>query len=505
MPPTSPKTKSGTRKLSEVAKHLVAPTDIASTGWPAVRKTCNEKMGVTFDDWQEGAGKLILAKRSDGNLAAMIDGVGLSLPRQVGKTYLIGAMVFALCINMPGLLVIWSAHHARTHGETFLAMQGFAGRAKVEPNVKQVFTGSGDEEIRFHNGSRILFGARERGFGRGIPGVDVLIFDEAQILSDRALSNMLATMNTSRYGLQLYIGTPPKPEDMSEAFTRMRTEALAGTLTDGAWIEFGAADGADGNDRSQWKVANPSHPHRTPVQSLLRLKRKLTEADWLREGLGIWDVIGSASAIDAITWHANADPASMAIDRLALGIQVSPDRSVSTVALAGERADSLWHVEVDEQRNGTGWVVDHVVARCERNEIRAVVIDAQSQAASLVDELEKRKVKVTLIGTKDVASAAGTFLEKAMGTPSGLDADGNPVEAEPATLRHIDQPLLNASNGAAGKKDVMGGKAWVWVAKHSALDVTPTQATSLALWGSMNSNVKRPVRKKSGGRRVVTA
>jgi hypothetical protein len=61
-------------------------------GLAAVRKTCVEKLGITFDDWQDGAGRVILAKRADGNLAAMIDGVGMSLPRQVGKTYLIGAM-----------------------------------------------------------------------------------------------------------------------------------------------------------------------------------------------------------------------------------------------------------------------------------------------------------------------------------------------------------------------------------------------------------------------------
>ena len=36
-----------------------------------------------------------------------------------------------------------------------------------------LYTGSGDEEVRFTNGSRILFGARERGFGRGIAGVEI--------------------------------------------------------------------------------------------------------------------------------------------------------------------------------------------------------------------------------------------------------------------------------------------------------------------------------------------
>src|SRR5690606_36605823 len=199
----------------------------------------------------EDIGRLILTKRADGTLTTTVDGVGMSLPRQVGKTYLLAGMVFALCVNRPGLLVIWTAHQMATSGETFLAMQGFAQRAKVAPHVRQVYTGSGDEEVRFHNGSRILFGARERGFGRGIPGVDVLIMDEAQIHSDKAMSNMLATMNTSSFGLQLYIGTPPKPEDMSETFKRMRREALTkdengrSLLVDGAWIEFGADADAD--------------------------------------------------------------------------------------------------------------------------------------------------------------------------------------------------------------------------------------------------------------------
>ena len=212
----SPPTRSGTKKLSEAARHLVAPKGIASTEWPSVRDTCRKKLGVEFDEWQHGAGRLILAKRQDGKLASTIGGIGMSLPRQVGKTYLIGAMSFALCINRPGLLVIWSAHHARTHGETFLAMQSFAKRSKVAPWVDKVYVGSGDEEIRFHNGSRILFGARERGFGRGVPGVDVLIFDEGQILSERAMENMLATMNVSQFGLHMYVGTPPRPEDPSE-------------------------------------------------------------------------------------------------------------------------------------------------------------------------------------------------------------------------------------------------------------------------------------------------
>src|SRR5690606_28569900 len=109
-------------------------------------------------------------------------GVVISIPRKVGKTFLIMAIVFALCLLNPGLRVIWTAHHSDTSGDTFDAMQGFARRRKVAPHIAKVLID--DESVRFKNGSRIMFGARERGFGRGRPKIGVLVFDEAQILTE---------------------------------------------------------------------------------------------------------------------------------------------------------------------------------------------------------------------------------------------------------------------------------------------------------------------------------
>jgi hypothetical protein len=54
----------------------------------------------------------------------------------------------------------------------------------------------------------------------------VLIFDEAQILTDNALDDMIPATNQSRQptgALLLFMGTPPKPTDPGEVFRRMRT------------------------------------------------------------------------------------------------------------------------------------------------------------------------------------------------------------------------------------------------------------------------------------------
>ncbi len=487
---TSRATSPGSRRLSEVARLVSVPTGIVTTGWDDVETTCR-KMGIGFDEWQRGAGRIILGKRANGKLAAMIDGVGMSLPRQVGKTYLLSGIIFALCILRPNTLVIWSAHHSKTHEETFLSMQGFAQRHRVAPYVLKTYTGSGDEEVRFRNGSRILFGARDRGFGRGIPGVDILVFDEAQILSERALDAILATMNVSKFGLALYIGTPPRPEDMSESFTRMRDDAMAGKLPNGAWIECGADPDADPNDRAQWAKANPSFPTRTPVESILRLQGKLSAESFKREGLGIWDPKAAGGVIPRDSWDMCGDETSLAVDRFSLGIEVGPDQSSAAVVLAGARADGRWHVELDEHRKGATWLVPYVSALVAANpQIRAVVGDVGGPLASFVTKdargrylLTGTKVVVTAPTVKELGAACSNLL----------------VAVVTAAVAHLQQPQLTGAVAVADKRALADTGMWVFHRMSSASDITPIQAAALALMGAQSDNIKRPGRQRTEG------
>lgn len=475
-------TKPGTSRLSEVARHVVKPSGIVSTGWRAVEETCSSKLGIGFDEWQCGAGRLILSKRADGKLAAMVGGVGMSLPRQVGKTYLLAGMIFGLCVNTPGLLVIWTAHHARTHGETFLSMQAFAGRAKVKPYIGQVFTGSGDEEIRFANGSRILFGARERGFGRGIPGVDILVMDEAQILSDRALENMLATMNTSQFGLALYVGTPPKPDDNSEAFTRMRTEALSGESDDLVWIECGADDSANPDDRKQWAKANPSYPHRTPVESIRRLRKNLTVDGFLREGLGIWPVVGSG-VISPDSWAALVDEKSEPNDPVSFGVYVNRTQTQTAIAVAGFRDDGKIHVEIVPAADGQavtslpglGWIPARCKELVDRWKPCALVIDHRSEAGGLIEDIAALGVEIQTTNAVQMANACARFV-------AAVNED---------ELRHLGSPALAASVCAGKKRDL--ADAWAWDRKDAASDITQLVAVTLALHGLMVHGRQAPI------------
>jgi hypothetical protein len=466
--PTLQQTKPGTRRLSEVARHVVPPAGIEATGWPSVERTCREKLGIVFDGWQQGAGRLILSKRADGKLAVMVGGVGMSLPRQVGKTYLLAGLIFGLCVNTPGLLIIWSAHHARTHEETFLSMQGFASRSKVRPYIGQVFKGSGDEEIRFHNGSRILFGARERGFGRGIPGVDVLMMDEAQILSGKALDNMLATMNTSRFGLALYVGTPPKPEDNSEAFTQMRVEALSGESTEQLWIECGADENADIDDQRQWAKANPSFPHRTPPESVMRLRKKLTPDSFRREALGIWpspDLI----VFDLARWSSPPllDRSVEAPARVSVVIDVSPDRRWSSIGVAGEVGGKTLLMCL--RMPGTDGVVPKLAALIAERDVVDVAI-TPDQAKAVVPALNQAGIDFKALTRGDMGASCAAIQEA--------------IKAQ--VVVHVGQPELDAAIANARTRYV--GEVEQWDRRDPGVDISPLVACSGSFyrWGLLD-------------------
>lgn len=489
---STPKPSSGP-KLSEVARELVIPKGIVTTAWPRVVAQC-AKMGVVFDNWQNGLGAIALGKRKDGKYAATVGGVVMSIPRQVGKTFLVGMIIIALCVLTPGFKVLWTAHRTRTASMTFASMQGMVKKKKIWPHIRAIRTSNGEQEIHFTNGSVIMFGARDQGFGRGFDQVDAEVFDEAQILTAKALEDMVPAANASSQpsgALLFFMGTPPRPTDPGEEFSNRRSKALSKRSKNMVYVELSADPDADPDDLAQVAKANPSYPHRTPVESIERMRENLTDDDsFKREALGIWGAEDSARVIDEASWNLVADPASMPIERLTLAVDVPPDRSIASVALAGKRADGLWHVEMDDSRKGVDWVIPWIKSRVEKNRLHAVVADVM---CGLVEE---RKGKHYLIGSDVVVTlAAAEGRDMAIACAKFYDGIID------KSVIHTDQPQVNVALSLARKRPLAGG--WAWNRKDAASDITPIVAETLALWGTQNDNVNRPSRRASGRTAVV--
>jgi hypothetical protein len=498
-------TTSDTRKLSEVARHVVLPSGIVSTGWPAVEAKCVE-FGDEFDEWQRGAGKVILAKRATGEYAATVGGITISIPRQVAKTFLVGRIVFALCVLFPGLRVLWTAHRGRTATQTFNKLRGLASRAAVLPymlggNIDDAIRASnGEQEIRFANGSIIMFGAREQGFGRGFDEVDVEVFDEAQSLTEKALEDMVAAANQSRHphgALLFYMGTPPRPIDPGEVFSTRRREALeiqeardAGDVVeyDGVYIETSADPDADPDDRAQWAKANPSYPLRTPLRSMLRLRKNLVSVGaWLREGLGVWDDDGSTGrAISAKMWTDTAVDVAPTSDaeRRALGVAFSLDGMRLSIAGAHIPSD-IAHAELIDAYGGSMEVglaplADWMAKRW--RDYSGFVLSGRAGATVLAELLSKRKVpdrRVVVVNTPQFLQACAGHLDEIKAkTITHLAADGQTA---------LDEAVKVTDKR---KRTIDGG--WSWTSTSG--DHVHVEAVSLALYGARTL----PPRRKRG-------
>lgn len=462
----SPQTKSSTPRLSEVARHVVVPSGVVSTGWPSVRDKCRD-LGITFQSWQQDAARIILAKRAGGKYAASIGGAVLSIPRQVGKTFLVGGIVFALCLLFPNLTVLWTAHRLRTANETFTAMQGFARRKKIKPYVAKIVLGSGEEEIRFKNGSRILFGARERGFGLGFAKVDVLFFDECQRLTEAAIDDMVPATNQSRQpagALLLFAGTPPRPDDPGEVFRRKRTECLSGEDEDTAYIEFSADRDASPHDWRQVAKANPSYPKYTPREAILRMRKNLGIESYMREGLGIWDEDGSVlpgwGSLVAEQW--SAQPAAIALavsvdrDWACLGV-VSDDEVPVLGVPASAEDDAPLH------RPGVDWVIKEATRLYETYGL-PIAGDEGGPASGLLDDLEEAGVPVVRLKLPDYLDACARLYDL--------------VKIRGVAHLGADDPAMQDAVAAASRRPV--SDRWAWARKHG--DITALEAVTLALW-----------------------
>lgn len=461
-----------TRRLSEVARHLVIPEGIVTSQFPRVYRRLRE-VGTFFDVWQQGFGQVALGCREDGKYAASVGGVVASIPRQVGKTYTVGNLLIGMCLEFPGLRAIWTSHHNRTTTGTFRSMQAMVRKAKVWPHVAAIRETNGEQEITFVNGSIIMFGARAQGFGRGMESIDVEVFDEAQILSVKALEDMVPATNAAKHehgGLVIFIGTPPRPTDDGDAFTTKRRKALKGLTRDQVYVEISAEPDTDPDDQSKFGTFNPSYPHRTPLESMLRMRENIPDDDsWRREAMGIWpeddDEDVREYVIEPASWAAWADLEPKLLADCAIGIDMAKGRGGVTISAATQRKGGGRYLEVVFHGSQSG-VVALVKKIVDKQGPRAVVIARSSPAASLAPQLEALGVKVTLVTDTQMAQACGSLTDD---LPEGL-------------VSHTGDQLFADALESAEARDIGQAGAWLWD-RSGDEPIDPIVAGTLALYG----------------------
>lgn len=401
-----------------------------------------------------------MAVRADESWAAAE--VAEIVSRQNGKNAIVEAReLFGLVILNE--MIIHTSHLFTTTRESYARLLSLVeGHPDVKDQlVYSVASPASGYEMRFRDGGRIRFIARSRSSGRGLTG-DLLVFDEAQDLSDDAQGALLPTISARPGAQAWYQGSAPN--DTSEVLHRIRARGRSGSDDRLAYLEYSADPDAAPDDRAAWQEANPALGIRITEEAIEAELGAMSTEMFLRERLSVSpDLTIGGRVISREVWNACLDESTSPVGVVAYAIDVSPDREAATLAVAGRSVHGGTHLEVIEHRKGTAWLVGRV-REVQAKWGGAVGVASGSPAASLIPELEAAGVQLVEVSTAEHAQACGAFFDAA-------------TEQE---LKHRGDPALNSAVDGAERK--FYGDAWLWSRRAAAADITPLVAVTLAKW-----------------------
>ena len=424
-------------------------------------------LGMPLMEWQQRVADVALEQNEDGSFAYR--DITITVPRQNGKSSLLLALQMTRALAEDNQNVRYAAQHGAAARQKLI--DDWLPALKKSP-LSRYFRPrltSGHEQLLFKNGSSIGLVASTEKSGHGST-VDLAIMDEAFAHPDARVEQSLRPAMLTRPRAQLWIvstaGTMALSPYLWGKVEAGRQLVEAGVSMSSAYFEWSAEDDADPGDPATWRSCMPALGHTITEDVVAADFAAMSTSEFQRAMLNRWVVSTVDPVVPLETWYGLIDQASSALDPLALAFDVTPDRSRSAIAAAGQRPDGRSHIEVVDHRPGTGWVVQRMAELVETHRPSGVYCDASGPAGSLMAEIERLGIEVVATSGKEHAQACGIFYDA----------------ATQGTLRHLGTSELTAALDGAKKRTL--GDAWAWSRKTSSVDISPLVACTLALWGA---------------------
>ena len=465
-------------KGSQTPRIKIEPARVSTDGTGAA--LLMREYGFTLDEWQQLIIDAWMGKDANGKYT-VISG-GLSVPRQNGKNCCLEAREFyGLLIN--GERILHTAHQVRTAKKAFRRLESMftdKRHPEITRAVKKIRYGIGEESIELENGGLIEFTSRSRQAARGYDGISVVVYDEAQELSEDQAEAIMSVLSASITGTRqiLYTGTPPYIGCSGTVFRRFREACIKaageGNAANNSWHEWSVyaetVQEIKIDDVKTWYETNPALGYRLTEEFTREEYNTLSADGFSRERLGWWakpTEESTAYAIDAATWEAcKSEENRPDSGKTAYGIKFSVDGSFVVLAAARAPQNGKTRISIiNIQPTGAGlvWLAEWLIDRYMKASV--VVIDGKNGADVLIDKIKgtwRFKDSIIKPTAQNVVTAAGMLV--------------NAVN-ERALTWYAGQEALNDSAINATKRPIAGG--WGFGGQGAEL----IEACSLALWG----------------------
>ncbi|WP_030387061.1 terminase large subunit domain-containing protein [Streptomyces sp. NRRL S-241] len=415
--------------------------------------------------------------------------VGLSVPRQQGKTQSLLALQVHRAIAYKRQRIVYAAQtrsmaRERWEDEFWATIEG----SRLARRFAVRLSNGHEAIINKATRSRLGITSNTEKAGHG-PPLDLGLIDEAFAHEDDRLEQAFSPAMLTRPTAQLWWASAGGTE--KSHFLNRKREAgrllvqeqfRTGVHGRGCYFEWFAPEELRRDDPATWAATLPALGHTVTVETIEAELEKLDPAEFDRAYLNRTRKAAPPTDpnVPKAKWPALTDEDSRAGGELALAIDVSQDRSRSTIALAALRTDGRVHLEVVDRRPGTDWVVAAAVRlRTLHRPVAVAIASGGSPSASLIDDLIAAGIKAPETAEEKTAPLRGHLV--VMRTGDMVEACGQAADAiTQGTVRHIDQtPLTGAVNGAMTRRV---GDAWVLDRTKSLSDVSPFIAAIEARW-----------------------
>lgn len=443
-----------------------------------------EDLGISPFPWQRGILSDWCACDAGGKPSYVT--CGLDVPRQNGKNAALEVYEpFRLAVC--GWHILHTAHRVKTAKKSFMRLVRYftdERHPEITGLVERIRRTNGEEAIYLKNGGSIEFIARTNGTARGYDDIQLVVYDEAQELTDTQYDAIAYTLAASSTGERqiLYMGTPPNERSAGTVFARVRKAVLGGGMRRMCWASW-ATDKLPSKDCTFESILDEIYESNPSMGYVL--DESYTESEFAgakgnisgfaHERLDWWSGSNSASAIDEQLWLSLAVPREQVPTegKKAFGVKFSPDGSQIALCACRLREDGSAYVEHIGQgslSDGLSWLTDILCSDAMADTTAAIAVDGRNGAAALLDRLREWYPRQALFATstKDVIDATSMF-SQALIDRAVTHWDGGEGCAQAA---------FDASALEARKRPIGSDGGWGYGGDNS----TPIEAAVIAYW-----------------------
>lgn len=424
--------------------------------------------------------------------------VVLLVSRQNGKSFVLSArLLWRMFMWDKGVkppLILSTAHKLSLAEEILDDAHRTVSLSEMHDRIAQRSNTNGNKFFRLDNGARWKCEAASDDGGRGLSVTD-LAFDELRQQKEwSAWAAMTNTINAVQSSQTIAVSNAG--EAKSEVLRSLRSKALeemdarasaekrgedyAPVDASLGLFEWSAPDDCDIWDTAGWCQANPSLGHPNSITGdMLASKAALVgepgaglpEHKFRTENLCQWVNVTADSLFSSEELDACLDPESMIApdSPVYLSVDVSRDRKMTSLSIAGFRDDGKPHVEFVTQRAFTEWVPEFLANGLAFKPAAVIMQGRGCAASSLIPFIEQAGTPVVRCEGGDLPNAYGLFYDRVM----------------EKSVSWIEQETLIGALSEIRTKST--GDAFLFNREKSPVDIAPACAAAFALWGLLNT------------------